>query len=128
LARDWSDEDIVHRTLRELADFAPVAAQAKLLHARVHRIPMAVPAPLPGTERARLPAATPFAGLWLAGDWTRTALPCSMEGAARSGTLAAEAVAASFGKTLQLSLPVPDTTGLMALLRRLPPPPVPRPA
>lgn len=128
LAESWSDDEIVQRTLRELADFAPVAAQARLLHARVHRIPMAVPCPMPGTERARLPAATPFAGLWLAGDWTRTALPCSMESAARSGALAAEAVAASFGKTLQRALPVPDTTGLMALLRQLPRPAEVRPA
>lgn len=123
LAWDWSDEEIVQRTLQEVADFAPLAAQARVLHARVHRIPMAVPCPAPGTERARLPAATPFAGLWLAGDWTRTALPSSMESAARSGALAAEAAASSFGKTLQVALPTPETTGLMALLRRLPVPP-----
>jgi 15-cis-phytoene desaturase len=120
LARDWSDEALIQRTLQELADFNPVAAQAKLLHARVHRIPMAVPSPLPGTERARLPAKTPFKGLWLAGDWTRTALPCSMESAARSGALAAEGVAAALGRPIQLALPVPETTGVMALLRRLP--------
>jgi 15-cis-phytoene desaturase len=120
LAWDWSDEDIIQRTLQELADFSPLAAQAKLLHARVHRIAMAVPCPMPGTEEARLPAKTPFAGLWLAGDWTRTALPCSMESAARSGALAAEAVAASFGRSLELALPPPEPTGVMALLRRLP--------
>lgn len=121
LARDWSDEQLIQRTLQEVADFSPLAGQAKLLHARVHRIPMAVPCPMPGTERARLPAETPFKGLWLAGDWTRTALPCSMESAARSAALAAEAVAGELGRPLQLALPVPDTTGVMALLRRLPP-------
>ncbi|WP_066337366.1 hydroxysqualene dehydroxylase [Azohydromonas lata] len=121
LARDWSDEQLIQRTLQEVADFSPLAGQAKLLHARVHRIPMAVPCPTPGTERARLPAETPFKGLWLAGDWTRTALPCSMESAARSAALAAEAVAGELGRPLQLALPVPDTTGVMALLRRLPP-------
>jgi 15-cis-phytoene desaturase len=46
-----------------------------------------------------------------------------MESAARSGALAAEAAASSFGKTLQVALPTPETTGLMALLRRLPVPP-----
>jgi 15-cis-phytoene desaturase len=120
LAWDWSDEEIVKRTLQELADFTPLAAQARLLHARVHRIPMAVPCPMPGTEEARLPAETPFAGLWLAGDWTRTALPASMESAARSGALAAEGVAAFLGRPLQVALPPPETTGVMALLRRLP--------
>ncbi|WP_235971709.1 hydroxysqualene dehydroxylase [Azohydromonas caseinilytica] len=124
LAWDWSDEELVQRSLQEVADFAPLAAQARLLHARVHRIPMAVPCPMPGTERARLPAQTPFAGLWLAGDWTRTALPASMESAARSGALAAEAVAASFGHELQLAIPVPRPTGVMALLERLPATPV----
>ncbi|WP_157268656.1 hydroxysqualene dehydroxylase [Azohydromonas aeria] len=120
LAWEWSDDEIVQRTLQEVADFAPEAAQARLVHARVHRIPMAVPCPLPGTESARLPAETPFAGLWLAGDWTRTALPASMESAARSAALAAEGVAAALGRPLQLALPVPETTGVMALLRRLP--------
>lgn len=114
----WSDDEIVRRTLREVTEFAPAAAQAGLRHARVHRIPQAIPCPAPGTEAARLPAATPFAGLWLAGDWTRTALPCSMESAARSGALAAEGVAAQLGRPLRLALAPPETTGLTALLRR----------
>jgi hypothetical protein len=47
-----------------------------------------------------------------------TAIPCSMESAARSGALAAEAVAARFGRPLQLAKPPPETVGPVALLRQ----------
>lgn len=57
-------------------------------------------------------------GLWLAGDWTATSLPCSMESAARSGALAAEAVAAARGVRLRMAEPLPETQGVVALLRR----------
>lgn len=40
----------------------------------------------------RLDARTPVEGLFLAGDWTRTGLPATVEGAVRSGDKAAEAV------------------------------------
>ena len=49
-----------------------------------------------------------IAGLILAGDWTRTGWPSTMEGAVRSGYLAAEAVTAELGdaqKFLQPDLP-----------------------
>lgn len=116
-AWDWSDERIVEQTRREVAQFAPVAARAALRHARVHRIPMAIACPVPGSERLRPENRTPVPGLWLAGDWTATAIPCSMESAARSGALAAEAVAARLGRRLQLAKPPPETVGAVALLR-----------
>jgi uncharacterized protein with NAD-binding domain and iron-sulfur cluster len=117
-AWNWSDERIVKRTRREIAQFAPVARRAIVRHARVHRIPMAIHCPLPGSERLRPDNATPLPGMWLAGDWTATAIPCSMESAARSGALAAEAVAARFGRPLQLAKPPPETVGPVALLRQ----------
>ena len=120
-AWDWSDDRIVARTCEELADFAGPLGDAHLRHARVHRIPLAVPCPAPGTERLRPGTDTGTAGLWLAGDWTATSLPCSMESAARSGALAAEAVAAGRGRALRVALPPPETQGLVAWLRRLPP-------
>lgn len=113
----WSDDRIVEQTWREIAEFAPAARQARLRHARVHRIPMAIHCPLPGTERLRPGNATAVPGLWLAGDWTATAVPCSMESAARSGALAAEAAAARLGRRLRLARPPPETVGAAALLR-----------
>lgn len=115
-----SDDWIVERTLQEIAEFAPLARQARVRHARVHRTPMAVPCPLPGTEVLRPANATPLEGVWLAGDWTATAVPASMESAARSGLLAAEAVAARHGVRLAFSRPAPETTGAVGLLRRRP--------
>jgi squalene-associated FAD-dependent desaturase len=116
-AHGMSDDEIVAVTLRELADFTPVAAQACLVSASVHRIPMSVPCPYPGTERQR-PDTMGVPGLYLAGDWTRTGLPCCMEGATRSGALAAEAVLAAAGVQARIACPVPETNGLAGLLRR----------
>jgi 15-cis-phytoene desaturase len=112
----WSDARVVAQTRRELAEFAPAAADALPRHSRVHRIPMAVPCPAPGTERLRPAASTTVPGLWLAGDWTATGLPCSMESAARSGALAAEHVAAALGMGLRRALPPPSTQWPVAAL------------
>ena len=54
---------------------------------------------LPGVEELRPPSATPIPNLFLAGDWTKTGWPSTLEGAARSGFNAAQAVAASLGTT-----------------------------
>lgn len=117
-ALQWPDERIVAHTLQEIADFTPEVAAAQLRHARVHRVPMAVAAPTPGSERRRPPQHTTVPGLWLAGDWTRTGLPCSMESATRAGLLAAEGVLADRGTAAHLALPVPETAGLVGLLRQ----------
>jgi zeta-carotene desaturase len=55
----------------------------------------------PGLEEKRPRTATDFSNLFLAGDWTRSGWPATMEGAVRSGYLAAEAVAKSFGNPQQ---------------------------
>jgi uncharacterized protein with NAD-binding domain and iron-sulfur cluster len=96
-AERFTDEELVQQTLRELAAFIPDIGQCRLLNYRVHRIPMAIPCPTPGTEVARPAAASGFPGLVLAGDWTRTALPASMESAVRSGLLAAEQILSEAG-------------------------------
>jgi 15-cis-phytoene desaturase len=115
---DWTDAEVIEKTRREIADFAPQAAQARVVHARVHRVPMAIPCPLPGSETLRPASATGLTGLWLAGDWTATAVPCSMESATRSAALAAEGVLARLGRAKPLAIAAPETTGMVALLRR----------
>jgi 15-cis-phytoene desaturase len=117
-AQHLDDAQIVRRTVAEIAEFAPEAAQARVRRADIHRVPMAIACPRPGTEAARPPAATPFANVWLAGDWTATGLPSSMESAARSGALAAEAVGASLGRQVKVVQPVPPPQGLGAVLSR----------
>jgi 15-cis-phytoene desaturase len=115
-AHALSDDEIVQATVRELAEFAP-AAQAKLVHARVHRIPQAIPCPLPGFEALRPGARTPIPGLVLAGDWTRTALPCTMESAARSGALAAEQVLAERGRPARIAIEARAYDGIAGAVR-----------
>jgi len=75
--------------------------------ATVAGLPMALPpwqivrerratfAATPGENGKRPAAATAWSNLWLAGDWTKTGLPATIEGAIRSGTRAADLVARS---------------------------------
>jgi phytoene dehydrogenase-like protein len=114
----WSDEQVIAGTVREVAEFAPQAREARVLHARVHRIRCAIPQPRPGTEALRPGNATAVRGVLLAGDWTDTGIPCSMESAARSAALAADAILGG-----SRALPAPETWGLPALLRRRQPKP-----
>jgi uncharacterized protein with NAD-binding domain and iron-sulfur cluster len=46
----------------------------------------------PETEECRPDQSTPVKGLYLAGDWTRTGLPATLEGAAYSGGIAASLI------------------------------------
>jgi uncharacterized protein with NAD-binding domain and iron-sulfur cluster len=120
-AHHMRDEEIVRATMRELAEFAPYAADARVKHASVHRIPMAIPCPIVGTERARPRTRTPIDGLRLAGDWVQTHLPYSMESAVCSGCLAAEQLLADRGMPKQLAYPPRLPDGLAGLVRRATP-------
>ena len=70
----------------------PAARQAKLLHGRVVTLPAAVFSMTPTVERFRPPQRTPLENLCLAGDWTSTGWPATMEGAVRSGRQAVESL------------------------------------
>jgi squalene-associated FAD-dependent desaturase len=115
---DWSDARLIEATLRELAEFAPEARNAQVVHALVNRIPMSIPCPYPGTENRRPPTEAPVRGLLLAGDWTRTHLPYSMESAVRSGFLAAEHILRDIGQPRELARALRPTEGLAGLVRR----------
>lgn len=112
------DEQIIAMTVDELEDFLPDVKKAKVLHARVNRIPMAIPAPLPGSERLRPQTRTPVAGLFIAGDWIGTGLPASMESAVCAGNRSAERVAQFLGRSFRLALPVRPMEGLAGWLNR----------
>ena len=53
---------------------------------------------VPGVDRWRPPQASPVPNLVLAGDWTATGWPATMEGAVRSGYLAGEAILTRCGR------------------------------
>lgn len=88
----------VERIVAELAVAFPAAREAELVHWRVVTEHEAVFSPEPGVDRDRPPAQTPIANLFLAGDWTATGWPATMEGAVRGGYLAAEALLASLAR------------------------------
>ena len=76
---------------------------ATLLHADVTREPRATFAGVPGTQRLRPGARTDVPGLYLAGAWTDTGWPATMEGAVRSGRAAAAAALAEPSHRLRRS-------------------------
>jgi squalene-associated FAD-dependent desaturase len=97
--------DVITLARRELAEFFPIAKEAKLEKAHVVKEIRATFSARPGLEQARPVTATKFANLFLAGDWTRSGWPPIMEGAVRSGYLAAEAVSRAAGGEQKFLLP-----------------------
>jgi zeta-carotene desaturase len=98
-------EDVIALAVRELAEFFPRVSQAKIEKAHVVKEVRATFSAKPGLEGLRPPSATKIRDLFLAGDWTRSGWPATMEGAVRSGYLAAEAVTGAAGKTQKFLLP-----------------------
>ncbi|MCX8138068.1 MAG: hydroxysqualene dehydroxylase HpnE [Gemmataceae bacterium] len=84
--------DLQQRVVQELRQLLPAARTARLLHARVITEHQATFRPVPGVDRWRPPQASPLSNLALAGDWTATGWPATMESAVRSGYLAAQVV------------------------------------
>jgi zeta-carotene desaturase len=93
-----SREEVIQLTLKELAEFFPVVKQAKLERAHVVKEMRATFSAKVGLEKKRPLSGTRIANLFLAGDWTKSDWPSTMEGAVRSGYKAAEAVLGSFGE------------------------------
>jgi squalene-associated FAD-dependent desaturase len=78
-----------------LAELFPAARGARVLDAFVTREPDATFTPAPGTAKWRPGTETTLPGLYLAGSWTATGWPDTMEGAVRSGNTAAAALLAT---------------------------------
>lgn len=102
---EMSRADVIDLAVRELTEFFPAVRDAKLDHAHVVKEVRATFSAGIGLEEKRPGNQTAISGLFLAGDWTRSGWPATMEGAVRSGYLAAEAVAKSLGKPIKALLP-----------------------
>jgi squalene-associated FAD-dependent desaturase len=94
-----SKSEITELALKDLCEFFPQSRDAKLLKSTVVKEVNATYSPRPGIEAYRPKPQTPWPRIFLAGDWTATGWPATMEGAVRSGYLAAEAVASAAGLT-----------------------------
>ncbi len=91
-------DGLVSTVVAELRDAFPRARDAVLLESRVVTDPTAVLSVRPGVEAVRPGSTTAVPNLFLAGDWTATGWPSTMEGAVRSGRLAAVAVGQRLGR------------------------------
>ncbi len=92
-----SRQEIIELCLAEVRHALPKTRDAQLLKATVIKEAAATFSPEPGVDRWRPRQATTIPGLLLAGDWTQTGWPATMEGAVRSGYLAAEALVRAAG-------------------------------
>jgi zeta-carotene desaturase len=111
-----SKAEIVDLAVREMRDFFPAAREAKLVKSTVIKEINATYSPRPGIDQYRPSPATAWPRVFLAGDWIATGWPATMEGAVRSGYLAAESLARVAGSQAARFL-VPDlpATGFMRL-------------
>jgi squalene-associated FAD-dependent desaturase len=105
-----SRQEIIDLCLDELREVLPAVREATLTRATVIKELSATFSPEPGSDDWRPPQRTSLDNFFLAGDWTATGWPATMEGAVRSGYLAAEAILAASGapktQILRPDLPV----------------------
>jgi squalene-associated FAD-dependent desaturase len=101
--RGMGHDEVQQVVVEELARLFPVAAT--LRRARVVTEHAATFSATPGVDRWRPSQASPVANLFVAGDWTATGWPATMEGAVRSGYLAAEALLERRGTKARLVQP-----------------------
>jgi zeta-carotene desaturase len=112
---DKSRNEIIDLAMRELAEFFPAVREAKLTKATVIKEVHATFSPTPGSDAYRPSHISPWPRLFVAGDWTATGWPSTMEGAVRSGYGAAEALAAARGGQQKFLVPDLPPKGFMRL-------------
>src|SRR6187402_101180 len=108
-----SREDLLSGSLEELSMFFPAVKKAELRKSGILKEARATFSVTPGLDQFRPSQKTELPGLCLAGDWTQTGWPSTMEGAVRSGFLAAGEVLDSPRRFLRKDLPA---QGLMRWL------------
>ena len=89
---DQPREDLAERFIDEMAQVFPQAKRSRVERAVVVKQRRATFRCLPGANDLRPDSPTPYCNLFLAGEWTNTGWPSTMESAARSGYNAAQAV------------------------------------
>ncbi len=113
-----SRQEIIALCLEELREVLPATREATLVKGTVVKEMSATFSPTPGSDRWRPAQKSPLSGLFLAGDWTLTGWPSTMEGAVRSGYLAAEAILSDAGMPRKFLQPDLCAEGLARLWAR----------
>jgi len=113
-----SRTEIVDLALAEVREFFPAAREANLVKSAVVKEVNATYSPRPGIDVHRPATATAWPRVFLAGDWTATGWPATMEGAVRSGYIAAEALARDAGRDARFLSADLAPSGLMRLFAR----------
>ncbi|HKN23765.1 MAG TPA: hydroxysqualene dehydroxylase HpnE [Candidatus Acidoferrum sp.] len=108
-------QEIIDLCLKEIRQALPAARDANLLKATVIKEAAATFSPQPGVDQWRPKQETQVKGMFLAGDWTNTGWPATMEGAVRSGYLAAEAVLRVAGTPKTIRKPDLPPDGLVRM-------------
>jgi len=111
-----SKTEIVDLALKELREFFPAARAANLVKATVIKEVNATYSPRPGIDEYRPRSETSWPRVFLAGDWTATGWPATMEGAVRSGYQAAESITQVAGRgAVRFLVPDLPASGFMRL-------------
>ncbi|HUY81341.1 MAG TPA: hydroxysqualene dehydroxylase HpnE [Acidobacteriaceae bacterium] len=108
-------QEIIDLAMRELGIFFPEVRRAALVKAAVTKEVRATYSIRPLLDRVRPAARSPWPGVYLAGDWTATGWPATMESGVRSGYRAAEAMAEDCGEARKFLAPDLPPTGFMRL-------------
>ncbi len=90
--REMPRQDVIDLVVRELGEFLPEVQKATLVKAHVVKEARATFSATPEAEAKRPTVQTDLPHVFLAGDYTQSGWPATMEGAVRSGYMAAEAV------------------------------------
>ena len=106
----------IELAVKELAEFFPEVAKAKLVKAALVKEVRATFGVPPGIDAFRPASTSPWPQCFLAGDWIATGWPSTMESAARSGHLAAEALCKAIGEARSFLDPDLRPKGLMRYL------------
>ncbi len=89
-----NEKELVDLAVRELRDRLPASSSWEVLHSKVTCEMAATFIWNQETDKLRPPCETPYSQVFLAGDWTDTGLPATIEGACFSGHRAAQRVEA----------------------------------
>jgi len=100
-----SRQEIIEIAIGDLRLYFPRVRDAKVLKAHVVKEQRATFSAAPETEHLRSAPQSMLPNLFLAGDWTRTGWPATMEGAVRSGYRAAEEVSYAAGRAARFVIP-----------------------